>query len=190
MLPGQMSLWQLESVLDVPRNLCLKFHQNRVSNSWDIVDIEFVWLGGEMGWVVFAKSFSRLTQLEVISGWVELGLSWGFHKNWTLSMPYFSFSIFGLIKRLIKLYIRNAPIIYRWLFVPMYPTLREIILFEAVLIYTRLTVAGDIWYYSHHIERISHYRNIHCIGIFPGKLLFEGGQKRKIVHKNTYVTSQ
>ena len=43
MLPGQMSPWQLKSVLDVPRNLSLNFHQNRVSNSWDITDIEFLW---------------------------------------------------------------------------------------------------------------------------------------------------
>ena len=40
MSPGQMSLWQLESVLDVPRNLPVKFHQNRVSNSWDIPDMD------------------------------------------------------------------------------------------------------------------------------------------------------
>ena len=45
-LPGQMSPWQLESVLDVPRNLPVKFHQNRVSNSWDIAGIEFAVLGG------------------------------------------------------------------------------------------------------------------------------------------------
>ena len=32
----------LESVLDVPRKLPLKFHQNRVSNSRDINDIEFL----------------------------------------------------------------------------------------------------------------------------------------------------
>ena len=43
MLPGQISLWQLESVQDGPRNLTLKFGQNRVSNSWDIADIEFLW---------------------------------------------------------------------------------------------------------------------------------------------------
>ena len=30
----------------VPMNLHLKFHQNRVSNSWDIANIEFVWVGG------------------------------------------------------------------------------------------------------------------------------------------------
>ena len=40
-----MSPWQLEFVLNVHRNLPLKFHQNRVSNSWDIADIEFVWWG-------------------------------------------------------------------------------------------------------------------------------------------------
>ena len=37
----QMSL--LESVLDVPRNLCLKFHQNWVSNNRDNADIVFLW---------------------------------------------------------------------------------------------------------------------------------------------------
>ena len=74
MLPGQMSSWQLESVLNVHRNLPLKFHQNRVSNSWYIADIEFVWVG--VGWC--AKSFSCLTQLKVMLGWVELWLSWGF----------------------------------------------------------------------------------------------------------------
>ena len=41
MLPGQMSLWQLTSVKDGPRNLSLKFGQNRATNSWDITDIEF-----------------------------------------------------------------------------------------------------------------------------------------------------
>ena len=46
MLPGQMSPWQLESVLNVHRNLPLKFHQNRVSNSWDIANIEFLWVVG------------------------------------------------------------------------------------------------------------------------------------------------
>ena len=39
-MPGQMSLWQLESVLDVPRNLPVKFHQNWVSNSWNIPDMD------------------------------------------------------------------------------------------------------------------------------------------------------
>ena len=68
----------MESVLDVPMNLHLKFHQNRVSNSWDIANIEFLWWwwGVVGGW--FAKSFSCLTQLKVMLGWVELWLSWGF----------------------------------------------------------------------------------------------------------------
>ena len=36
MLPGQMSQWQMASVKDGPRNLPLKFGQNRATNSWDI----------------------------------------------------------------------------------------------------------------------------------------------------------
>ena len=32
--------------------------------------------GGRVGW--YAKSFSCLTQLKVMLGWVELWLSWGF----------------------------------------------------------------------------------------------------------------
>ena len=42
MLPGPISLWQLESGQEGPRNLPFKFGQNRVSNSWGIADIEFV----------------------------------------------------------------------------------------------------------------------------------------------------
>ena len=79
MLPGQMSSWQLESVVDVPRNLSLKFHQNRVSNSWDIADIEFVW----WWWVGCAKSFYGQTQpcVEVRLGfwqlyWISVFLSY------------------------------------------------------------------------------------------------------------------
>ena len=34
-----LELWWLESVLYVPRNISLKFHQNQVSNSWNILDI-------------------------------------------------------------------------------------------------------------------------------------------------------
>ena len=43
---GQMSLWQLESVLGVPRSLTLKFGKNQIIDSWDIADIQFVWVGG------------------------------------------------------------------------------------------------------------------------------------------------
>ena len=35
MLPGQMSPWQLESVLDVSSPW--KFHQDRFSNHWDMM---------------------------------------------------------------------------------------------------------------------------------------------------------
>ena len=38
MLPGQMS--QLAFVKDCPKNLSLKFGQNRASNSWDIADMD------------------------------------------------------------------------------------------------------------------------------------------------------
>ena len=44
MLHEQMLPWQLESVLDVPRNLPVKFHQNQVSNSWDIAKLSSSWL--------------------------------------------------------------------------------------------------------------------------------------------------
>ena len=40
MLPGQMSLWWLASVIDDPRDLSLKFGQNQVNNSWDIPDMD------------------------------------------------------------------------------------------------------------------------------------------------------
>ena len=47
MLPGQMLPWQMSlRQFESPRNLPLKFHQNRVRNSWDIADIEFIWGGG------------------------------------------------------------------------------------------------------------------------------------------------
>ena len=39
MLPKQMSFWKLEYVQIGPRNLPLKFGQNRTSNSWDIAKL-------------------------------------------------------------------------------------------------------------------------------------------------------
>ena len=62
MLPGQMSPWQLQSLLDLQGNLPLKFHQNRVSNSWYIADIELVWFGWVVwwgGWVGVLTIFSK-----------------------------------------------------------------------------------------------------------------------------------
>ena len=46
MLREQMSPLQLKSILEVPRNVPLKFGQNRASNSRDIADIEFSVVGG------------------------------------------------------------------------------------------------------------------------------------------------
>ena len=40
MLSGQMSSWRMEFLLDVPKNLPLKFNQNQVSNIWDIPDMD------------------------------------------------------------------------------------------------------------------------------------------------------
>ena len=80
MLPGQMWLWQLESVLDVPKNMHLKLNQNRVSCSWDIPDIGFVWWGV---WVWYAKSFLCGTLLRVSSVNVEFSCGWvGALKIW------------------------------------------------------------------------------------------------------------
>ena len=52
MLPGQMSLWQLEFVQHAHRNLPLKFGPNQVSNSLDIADIEFVWVVDQSHFIV------------------------------------------------------------------------------------------------------------------------------------------
>ena len=68
MLHEQISPWRLESGLDVHRNLPLKFHQNRVSNSWDIADIEFVWVGGVGG----------VHSHYIVKPNLVLRLSWGF----------------------------------------------------------------------------------------------------------------
>ena len=61
MSPRQMSLLQVESVQDSPRNLILRFCQDQASNSWDIADIEFV-VGGGGGGGGCAQSFSCKTQ--------------------------------------------------------------------------------------------------------------------------------
>ena len=52
--------------------LPLKFGQNQVGNSWDIADIEFVW------WrVMYAESVWRLTQHNVMLGWIVVELGFG-----------------------------------------------------------------------------------------------------------------
>ena len=78
-----MSTWQFESVLDVLRKLPLKFHPNRVSNSWDISDIEFVW-------VVIVKSFSGKP-----NRWVEVRL--GFWQQYFQFWQYHIFHTFIVV---------------------------------------------------------------------------------------------
>ena len=77
----EMSAWQLASVKDGPRNL--KFGKHRVSNSWDIADIEIVvvllrsggWVGGRMGGCLNLKIRLSQPQLKLKLSWVELRLS-------------------------------------------------------------------------------------------------------------------
>ena len=62
------------------RNLPLKFHQNRVSYSWDITDIEFLrrgW-GGILCKVIFV---SNPTKAMLGWGWVVFWLSWSFDNE-------------------------------------------------------------------------------------------------------------
>ena len=76
-----MSPWQLESVLNVHSNLPLKFHQNRVSNSWDIADIEFVWrshgLYGEEPRLIWWGLHSHY----IVKPNLVLRLGWGFDNK-------------------------------------------------------------------------------------------------------------
>ena len=86
------------SILDVPMNLRLKFHQNRISNSWDIGNIEFLWWGGGWGGGVVCKVIfmSNPTLGYVRLSWVAVEL--GVWQNlllyyfiiWTI---YFIFSL-------------------------------------------------------------------------------------------------
>ena len=80
MLPGQMSPWQLKSVQDCPRNLHLKFGQNRVSNSWDVDVVEFA--------VVVDQSHFRV---KPNLGYVRL--SWGWVGVLTLLTGFDTFGI-------------------------------------------------------------------------------------------------
>ena len=72
--PGQMLLWQLEIVQDGSRNLPLKFGQNRVSNSWDMLCLNYLpgWVGG---WLEKMGIKLSQPQFELKLSWVELRLS-------------------------------------------------------------------------------------------------------------------
>ena len=54
----------LESVKKGPRNLTFKFGQNRVSNNWDISNIEFLW----GWWVVVGQCHFCVTRTQVELG--------------------------------------------------------------------------------------------------------------------------
>ena len=90
MLPGQMSPWQMESVLDIPRKLHLKFQQNRVSNSWDIASIEFLWW--VVGGGVACKVIFMSNPTKVMLGWVQFWLSWGL-ENTNENMKPFNYKV-------------------------------------------------------------------------------------------------
>ena len=85
MLPGQMSLWHLESVQVGPRNLRLKFCQNRFSNSWDIADIMFLVV--EQPRLIWWAATAYMVVCKVILtsnptlGYVRL--NWGWVGVWT-----------------------------------------------------------------------------------------------------------
>ena len=90
MLPGKMSPWQLASVKDIPRSLPLRFGQNRVSNSWDIVFLVVVFfcqnpnltstqpLGFTRKWLCnhhhYTNSMSAISQLLLTRFWPNFKL--------------------------------------------------------------------------------------------------------------------
>ena len=91
MLRGQMSPWQMESVLNVHRNLPLKFHQNRVRNSWDIAKNPFF----------FQRGISAL-YLEFVNGPYFLQIGGG------MCMCYLIFLDRPLQKRNVKVSLLSA----------------------------------------------------------------------------------
>ena len=60
-----------------PRNLPLKFSQNRIRSSWDIDDVEFPMVGGGWWWKVIFVSNPTF----VMIGWFNLWLSLGWYKS-------------------------------------------------------------------------------------------------------------
>ena len=72
------------SILDVPMDLCLKFHYNWVSNSWDIANSEFLWWGVVCK-VIFMSSptwgYVRLSWVVVELGFWQFGFQLFFFPN-------------------------------------------------------------------------------------------------------------
>ena len=107
MLRGQMSPWQLESVLNIHRKLPLKFHQNRVSNSWDIADIDFLWwwwwgvqshfvvkpnLVLRLGWGFDNTGILHATHTEIFFWWGGQKCPWGTQNLWWRDRPWWGAS--------------------------------------------------------------------------------------------------
>ena len=82
----------VEGSLDVSRNLPLKFGQNRVSDSWDIVEIEFLW------WVVDVGGVKRVPPAPL--GWYCMPFLIGY-----MILAYFSTNQNGdMWSEVVKLY--------------------------------------------------------------------------------------
>ena len=109
MLPGQMSLWRLASVKDGPRNIPLKFGQNRVSNSWDT------------DWIcTFNISFSKNHLLHfkingTIVSWTIVATPWiikGYRMTFLHSKTRVAKRLFQL-KNVRIMYLLNITIVWR-----------------------------------------------------------------------------
>ena len=91
MLPGQMSLWQLASVKDGPRNLPLKFGPNRATNSWDIYCSGWVELVAEPmcrvggvgcgAYVSVGEIENKAISTSIDLNWIELSWGWAWQYS-------------------------------------------------------------------------------------------------------------
>ena len=77
-LPGQMSPWQLESVLEVPRNLPLEFHHNQNRISWDAFKSTYVsWINLILTLVICSRcSQEPISKVSSKLGYLQLKFSW------------------------------------------------------------------------------------------------------------------
>ena len=92
MMPGQMSLWHMESVQDGPRNLPLKFGPNRATNSWDIYCSGWVELVAEPmcrvggvgcgAYVSVGEIENKAISTSIDLNWIELNWGWAWQYSW------------------------------------------------------------------------------------------------------------
>ena len=75
MLVGRMSQWQLTSVEDGSRNLHLKFGQNRVNKSWDI-----------LGWTNVARTNVAWINVAWTNVTVTVGICWRWFQKPTFKV--------------------------------------------------------------------------------------------------------